>query len=77
LNAKRNAFTSWTDIWHAVLGFTCSALRHLPGLWKLLSLTVALIFVVYEALQAEDRVTSYEDLLEFTIGFILGVILLP
>jgi hypothetical protein len=70
----RNAFTSWTDIFHAFLGFICAALR---GWWPTFSILVTLTFIVWEAWQAEDRVTSYEDLLEFTIGFILGVILLP
>ena len=69
-----NAFTDWTDVLHALVGFACAVLRRF--LWPL-ALAIALAFVIYEALQAESRVTSYEDLTEFVVGFAIGLILSP
>ena len=69
-----NAFTHWTDALHALVGFACAVLRKV--FWPL-ALAIALAFVVYEALEAESKTTSYEDLTEFVVGFIVGLILLP
>lgn len=69
-----NAFRSPTDILHAVLGFACAILRRV--FWPL-SLAMILAFVVYEALEAESRLDSYEDLIEFVAGFMLGLVVFP
>jgi uncharacterized membrane protein YhaH (DUF805 family) len=69
-----NAFTDWTDALHAVLGFACAMLR--SAFWPL-SLAMILAFVAYEALEAESRLDSYEDLVELMTGFIVGLILFP
>jgi len=69
-----NAFTDWTDVLHALVGFACAVLRKV--FWPL-ALAIALAFVVYEALEAESRTDSYEDLIEFAVGFMIGVILFP
>ena len=74
MKAKRNAFTDWTDVLHALVGFACAVLRRF--LWPL-ALAIILAFVIYEALQAESRVASYEDVTEFITGFIVGLILFP
>jgi hypothetical protein len=42
----RKAFTDWTDVCHAILGFVCAALRKIA--WPL-ALAIILAFVVYEA----------------------------
>jgi hypothetical protein len=69
-----NAFRSPSDVLHAVLGFVCVALRKIA--WPL-ALAMILAFVVYEALEAESRTDSYEDLIEFAVGFMIGLILFP
>jgi len=74
LKAKRNAFTDWTDVLHALVGFACAVLRRF--FWPL-SLAIVLAFVAYEALEAESRAASYEDITEFITGFIVGLILFP
>ena len=70
----RKAFTYWTDAVHALIGFSCAVLRKV--FWPL-ALAMVLAFVVYEALEAESRTDSYEDLIEFAVGFMIGVILFP
>jgi hypothetical protein len=64
----------WTDICHAVLGFLCAICRKLCW-WTALALFIA--FAAYEALQEEPKATTYEDCVEFLVGFALGLILLP
>jgi hypothetical protein len=71
---RGNAFTNWTDVLHAILGLACAMLRRV--FWPL-SLVMILAFAVYEALEAESRLDSYEDLVEFMIGSLIGLILLP
>jgi len=70
----RKTFTDWTHICHAILGFVCVALRKIA--WPL-ALAMIIAFVVYEALEAESRTDSHEDLIEFAVGFMIGLILFP
>jgi len=74
LSEVKNAFRQPSDILHAILGFACAVLRKY---FMPFSLLIALVFIIYEAWQAEDRETSIEDLCEMLTGFALGVILLP
>ena len=74
LKRLSNAFTDPSDVLHAVLGFVCAVLRKIA--WPL-ALAMILAFVVYEALEAESRLDSYEDLIEFAVGFMMGLILFP
>jgi hypothetical protein len=69
----RNAFTEPSDWWHGFLGFLCAVLLVMPYGW-VFSLAIALTFFVYEALEAEDRFSSYEDNCEWLCGFALGLI---
>ena len=71
----RNAFTSLSDIFHAILGFIACLVNVLPYGW-IVSLIITLIFTVYEALEAETPAESYHDLIEFLVGFALALPLL-
>jgi len=68
----RNAFTSLGDYVHAFLGFLSCLVNALPYGW-IPSLLIMLVFMAYEALEAERPAESYYDLVEFICGFILAV----
>jgi len=68
----RNAFTYWTDWLHAILGFIACLINILPYGW-IVSIVIILIFVVYQAVEAEAPMESYHDLIEFVVGFMLGL----
>ncbi|MCW1308314.1 MAG: hypothetical protein OH337_03840 [Candidatus Parvarchaeota archaeon] len=70
----RNAFTSLDDFIHAIVGFAASILKSIHLYGVIISLIITLIFMVYQALEAESRVQSVEDIVEFTAGFIFGEI---
>jgi len=67
-----NAFTDKTDVSHAILGFIACFLIIFPYGW-ILTFLVTLIFIVYQSLEAESRISSYEDLVEYASGFILAL----
>jgi hypothetical protein len=71
----RNAFNRAADLWHAFIGFVCAVDLVFPPFGWMVSLFIALIFFVYEALEAEDRVSSFEDLVCWLCGFALGLII--
>jgi hypothetical protein len=70
----RNAFTEPSDWWHGFLGFLCAVLLLSAPFGWLVSFFIALVFFVYEGLEAEDRVSSFEDLACWLCGFALGLI---
>jgi hypothetical protein len=70
----RNAFTEPTDLWHVLIGFLSGVLLVFTPFGWLVSLFIALVFFVYEGLEAEDRVSSFEDLSCWLCGFALGLI---
>ena len=71
----RNAFTSLDDYIHALIGFICAFTARYPFPVKLLSITVFLVFMVYQSLENEEPVESYCDIVEFLVGFTLCLIL--
>ncbi|MCW1308319.1 MAG: hypothetical protein OH337_03865 [Candidatus Parvarchaeota archaeon] len=73
MSKGRNAFRSLDDVWHAVIGFIASTLRRYSYGW-IISITITLIFIIYQALEAEEEIESYEDIVEFITGFIIGEI---
>jgi len=70
-----NAFRKLSDIFHALLGFIAGIVNLAPYGY-IVSICITLIFVIYEALQAESPVSTYCDLTEYSVGFILAAPLL-
>lgn len=67
---ERNAFMEWSDIVHAFFGFISGlTIKFKP----LLSIIFIVIFIVYQALEAETPEQSYQDLVEFITGFIVSI----
>ena len=68
---SKNAFTSSSDILHGFIGFIACLVNRIPYGW-IISFLITLVFVIYEAKQPESPRESYHDLIEFTVGWILG-----
>jgi hypothetical protein len=71
----RNAFRSVDDYLHALIGFVCGWLAKCPFPVKLSSLTIFIVFMVYQSLESEEPIESYCDIVEFLVGFTLSLIL--
>jgi len=68
----RNAFRHITDLFHALLGFIAAIHMIFPYGW-IGTLAILLTFIVYESLQKEDPATSIQDIVEFLVGFAIGL----
>ena len=69
----RNAFRHITDLFHALLGFIAAVHMIFPYGW-IGTLAILSAFIVYESLQKEDSATSTQDLVEFIVGWLFGMI---
>lgn len=70
---KRSAFKEKWDWFHAFIGFL-SAICLLVHYGWISSLLIAVIFLIYESTQKEPPKKSYFDIVEFLVGFIIGLI---
>jgi len=69
----RNAFKHITDYFHAALGFVAAVHMIFPYGWTG-TLAILLAFIVYESMQKEDPATSTQDIVEFIVGWLFGMI---
>ena len=72
---KRNAFRCWTDWFHAFVGLISVLLTFLPNPLSLSSIFLFLAFIIYQALEAENREESYFDCVEFLAGVSIGLLI--
>lgn len=56
------------SVFHAVLGFTAYVQ---PALWLMLAIT--LVFLVYELWEPENPINTVGDVVEFTVGAVVGL----
>jgi len=71
--SRRNAFREAWDWFHFLLGFLSALLLAFPFGW-FSSLVLTVVFIVYEALQAESPIDSYMDIIEYLAGAYVGVV---
>jgi len=71
----RNAFTHVTDFFHALLGFVSAILIRFPY-GSVVALAILIIFLIYESIQKEESTKSYQDILEFVVGWVIGAIII-
>ena len=71
--AVRNAFRHITDYFHALLGFIAAVHMLFPYGW-IGTLAILLAFTAYESQQKEDPATSTQDIVEFIVGWLFGMI---
>jgi hypothetical protein len=72
----KNAFRSWTDIAHGILGFIVGAVKlYLPLGW-LLAFTISIAYIVYQSVEAEPPQQSYHNIIEYLTGLALSIVLL-
>jgi len=64
-----NAFRDFGDLVHFILGCVTS----LVPPW--ISLIIFVVYLLYQAVEVEDRFETYCDYLEYTLGVIFGFIL--
>jgi len=72
--SARNAFKKWTDLLHLALGIVAGALLKFPMGWTA-SLFIAVVYLIYQAAEAEEPFDSYMDMVEWLMGFAMGTIL--
>ena len=66
---KTYLFDDKRSIWHAVLGFFVGVFP-----WYL-AVPVVLGYTVYEVKEPEDPTATVGDMVEFIIGFIIGIVI--
>ena len=69
----KKAFKHITDYFHALLGFIAAVHMLFPYGWTG-TLTILLAFIVYESMQKEKSITTTQDLVEFIVGWLFGMI---
>ena len=69
----KKAFRQITDYFHALLGFIAAIHMLFPYGWTG-TLAILTAFIVYESMQKEDPATSTQDIVEFIIGWLFGMI---
>lgn len=69
----RNAFRHITDCFHALLGFIAAVHMIFPYGW-IGTLAILLTFIVYESMQREDPAETTQDIVEFIVGWLFGMI---
>jgi len=71
--AVRNAFKHITDYFHALLGFVAAVHMLFPYGWTG-TLAILIVFIAYESMQKEEPTKSYQDIVEFIVGWLFGMI---
>jgi len=65
-------FRSWHSYIHSTIGFFSAIIRNA---FPIASITIALAFYVFQALDNEDDTKNLSDFIEFLVGFSLGLII--
>jgi len=71
--AIRNAFRHITDYFHALLGFVAAVHMLFPYGW-IGTLAILLAFTAYESTQKENQAETTQDIVEFIVGWLFGMI---
>jgi len=79
-------YIALTDIWHMVLGFiTAQSAKHsdhigrllfiYPWLGIIIPFIIIITFMVYQSLDDDDPIERAADLIEYSIGMIIGSVI--
>lgn len=63
-------FDDWGSVWHSILGFILGVLSK-KYYWFVLIMTV--VYIVYQCLEKERPVSTVGDIVEFLVGYVLGL----
>jgi len=67
-------FDDRNSIVHAVLGFIVALMGSGSVIWKIIATILLMIYVVYEVFEIERSVATVGDVVEFTVGFMIGAL---
>jgi hypothetical protein len=82
----RSIYIALTDVWHMVLGFiTAQTAKHsdyigrllfiYPWLGIIIPFVIIIIYMAYQSLDDDDPVERVGDLVEYSIGLIIGLVI--
>jgi 4-hydroxybenzoate polyprenyltransferase len=74
----RKLFEEKSDLFHFVIGLSISVIKYLKSIslyFRIASIAVYLIFILYQHLEEEEKIETVKDIVEFLSGYVFGTVI--